>query len=545
MSLQYFMRHATEETYLDITYRCRTYQLDVKQNAEEGSVGISTLVIDDPDGDLDVGGWRVFYILESEAEDPDQQIIYVGHSTPQVQIKRGPYRVEAGRQWEVQLADVNNMLERRLMLGGDNDRPDETDNARIAWVLGTDEGEVIGDTRYVTSDNPFNMDENDYLGQATINVYRDCGEQSGKNYFLTHFGDVGPYPFGDYSLFYEKPEELVYVSSARLTNLLSDVDQAGDPPVFAVTHEPVEFTIDHSRVGNRVYMPYNNGYVTATRQPGTLLPYRDLSYPAANVNTKATAQTRANRMLAEAVTPEHRATLQFYTSRAKVNAIREGMLVEVKMTHWPEPYASEYVYMRVLTRQITDVSEQDDSVYLQTIEVSRSEPGPPAEPVDAILYRTAGPYGGALVWFDSSGDDPEQGLPGRPTSGLLELLSDPGGDGGAIRPYYGIKVLGTGTVDIEFFASTAGVLVNDTNFTITYSIRVNGAVVASENSVVSGNLEYMSDYQLVTATGVSVMPDDEITATISCVPGSMPFFRTPQGAGQANERLAITGGSLS
>jgi hypothetical protein len=545
MSLRYYMREKNESSYLDISDRCRKTRLDVVQKAEEGAVGMSTLVIDDPDGDLDIGGWHVFYIVEDEYEDPDQQCIYVGHSNDRAQIKRGPYTTGAGREWHVTLSDVNNMLYRRILIGSDNDRPSESDNTRIGWVLTTDEGEEIGDTRYVTSDNPWALSENDFLGQETFAVYSDAANQSGKNFFVTHFGDVGTYPFGDYSLFYEKPEELVYVSAARLTNVLADIAPNDDPPIFYVTREPVEFTVDWSRIGWRAYVPYNDQYVTASLQStADIYNYRDLAYPAVNVNTAAVAQARANRYVRDAATPDHRATIQFYTPREKVNAIREGMLVEVKMSHWPEPYRSEYVYMRVLSRQITDVSDESEYAYLQTIEVSRSEPGPPAEEASAILYRSAGPYDG-LVWWDASGDNPEAGLPEAPTTGMLDILIDMGGPTGANRPYYAIKVTGTGTVDVEFFGSTTGVLVDDINYTITYAIRVNGSVVASESVVVSGFLEYHQHFQLVTATAVPVLPDDEITASISTVPASMPFFRTPAGAGQNGERLKITGGSLA
>jgi hypothetical protein len=549
MSLVYLMRHPTLGTFIDISGRCRKNRLDVKQNAEEGSVGISTLIIDDPLGDLDVGGWRVFMVFEDEAEDPDQTCIYVGHSTPQSQIKRGPYRTGAGREWHVQLSDVNNILYRRSMLGNDNDRPAETDLARIAWILSTTEAGLLDDTRYVTEDNPVNMDANDYLLQEQFAVYNDAAQQSGKNFFVTHFGDVGPYPFGDYSLFYEKPEAEVYVSAARLTNVLADIDTDGDPATFYVSLEPVEFTIDWSRIASRAIVPYAESYAFATN-PTTVTNFttRDVVYPAVNVNTAATAQARANRYVQDAATPEHRATLQFYTSRAKVNAIREGMLLPVKMSHWPEPYRSEYVDMRVLNRQIVDVSAEDtDFAYQHTIEVSRSEPGPPAAPVFGILLMTKGPVPVADgdIWFGQPGDTPPPGFADQPTTGLISVMQDLGGPFGTGWSYTGWEVDGTGTVDVTFFATTVGVLIDDIIFTITWAICLNGTPVASESTSVSGFLQFMSRSATVTIEGLAVVPGDEITATIHCSPATMPFFRTPAGTGQNGERLEITGGSLA
>jgi hypothetical protein len=548
MSLVYLMRHPTLGTFIDISGRCRKERLDVTQRAEEGSVGISTLVIDDPLGDLTVGGWRVFMVFEDEAEDPDQTCIYVGHSQPAAQIKRGPYRTGAGREWHVQLSDVNNILYRRSMLGDDNDRPAETDNARIAWILSTTEAGLLDDTRYVTADNPWNMDANDYLLQEQFAIYNDCAQQSGKNFFVTHFGDVGPYPFGDYSLFYEKPEAEVYVSAARLTNVLADIDPSGDPATMYVTREPVEFTIDWSRIASRAIVPFAESYRFATN-PTTVTEYttRDVVYPAVNVNTATTAQARANRYVQDAATPEHRATVQFYTTRAKVNAIREGMLVGIKMSHWPEPYRSEYVNMRVLSRQIQDVSAADtDFAYLHTIEVSRSEPGPPAEPLFGVLLMSKGRFSDS-VWWGQPGDTPPPGIAHQPTTGLISprLGGDPPNPSWA---YSGWDIEGDGTIDVTFYSTWVGVLEGYQENTITYVIRKNGIVVASfvETQQIdpeAGFLAFRSGSGTVSIAGLAVANGDYIDAQMTMA-GVIHMFTIPAGTGQDGERLAITGGTL-
>jgi len=537
MSLRYYMRNATTSAFVDITDRCRTYQLDVTQKAEEGAVGISSLIIDDPDGDLDVGGWRVFYIYETEAEVATQTCIYVGHSQPERQIIRGPYRTGAARQWRVQLSDVNNMLYRSVMLGKDNDRPAETDTTRVAWVLTTDETEVIGDTRYVTGAAGVAMDANDYLLQETHAVYNDAAQQSGRNFFLTHFGDTGPYPFGDYSLFYDSAEGSNYSSTHRLTNDLTAIGSN----TFAVTLEPVEFTIDSSRIANRAIVPYTDSYATATTPTGTVLPYRDVVYPSINVNSKAVALVRANRYAQDARTPEHRATLQFHTSRAKVNAIREGMRVPVKMTHWPEPYRSEFTWMRILSRTVTDISEQDDMTYLHTIEVSRSEPAV-VSPVGGILYLTKGPVSGR-VWFAGTGDSPPAGHTPITTSATLTPLQDVNGPFGTGWSYYGWTVLGTGTIDVQCSFDTVGVLVDNIVYTITWGVQVNGVTVASTSNSVSGFLVFYGGNHQTLFEDIAVATNDQVTILLTCTPSTMPFFGTPGGTG-FNTQVRIVGGSL-
>jgi hypothetical protein len=393
MSVEFWMRAATGSEYVNITDRCRPELIDVKQNAEEGSVGISTFIIDDPLGDLDVGGWKVFYILETEAEDPDQQVFYVGHSQPTRAIRRGPYRTQAAREWHVQLSDVNNIINRRILIGQDNDRNAESDVARIAWILGTSEDAVIGNTDMVTGTVSDTMDENDYLGQETFAVYNDCAQQTGNNFFLTHIGSSGPYPFGDYALFYDKPHSATYPSNHRISNLLAEVDQ--EEVFFNFVED--ELTLDSSRIASGIFVPFQQSYVYV-RDMGTVaeFTYRDLNMPAINVKNRATALRRANRYLRDNATEEHRATLHFITPRHKVNAIREGQTVEVKMSHWPEPYRSEWTAMRVLSRQITHISESDDSTYLHTIEVSRST-GSTVTGCAVTPYGSYDPLGGSGV----------------------------------------------------------------------------------------------------------------------------------------------------
>lgn len=547
MSLVYWLQ-APGGTLLDISGKCRLNEFDMAEYAEEGSVAINRLVIDDPGGDLEMYGHRILAVEETTAESSTNRFVFVGFVGP-VTTNRGPYRTGVSRQYIAEVSDCNAILMRRILIGGDNDRPAETDNVRIAWVESTHEGEAIDDTRYLTSAGAVNMDANDYLLQETSAVYDDCSQQSGKNYFLTYFGDVGvtgATPWGSFSLFYDFAESSNYTSVARLTNVLTDVNLTSATPTFYIgVAEDTQFTRDPMRVYSFVVVPYKNGYVTASR-PGTATTFarRDKAMPAINVSSAGTAQARANRYVSDLQTPEDRATIKTVVPRSKVNVIRTGMLVQVKVRHW-SGYQDQYTWMRVLRRRVVELTEGEESAFELTLELSRGVPAAPLGPVFCSLQGSGGPYptnpGG--VWFANVGDSPGPGWVIEPTKGLVSAVVDPAPPK-AGKPYSGIKILGTGTVNVTLYLTTIGVLGGAT--TVTASITKNGGVVASEAHTptwVHGLTGY-GDSFTVTVTGLSVVPNDIIAATIGNT-GNIYFFRTPAGTGQRGESLKITGGSLA
>lgn len=542
MSLRYWLYMGPDLGHVDVTERMRL-GLEFEEKAEEGAVGTNTITFDDPDGDFEPHGHRSFGVEETTAIDPDDRFIAVGF-IGECRIKRGPYRIGAGRQWECEVSDPNTILARTVMVGAGNDRPSETDVARIQWAEATTEGLNIDDTRYLSTDAPVTMDAADYTLQGYASIYDDCAQQSGKNYYITYFGDNGaddPDPWGYYSLWYGAAGSSDYLSTARLTNDLADIDMTTTFPLYLAD----EFIVDPMRIYSKVIVPYASTYVSASRQT-TIDEYarRETVMNARNVKTKATALARANRYATDLATPEHLANVTTIVPRQYVNLIRPGMAVQVKATHWVEPYASTYTYMRVLSRKVVEVSESDDETFELTLSLSRSEPGPTPGPVYGILRQSQGPDTDNVVHWSFPGDSPHAGYPTQATSGLVEVITDPSPPN-AGWPYSGWKVTGTGTVDVTFFATATGVLVNDTLYTITWAIRKNGIAVASESGTAQGSLQFWTDSRTVTITGLSVVPDDVIDAVVSCVPDTMPFFRTPLGTGQNGERLEITGGSLA
>ncbi len=364
---------------IDISDRLRMYTVDVAQNAEEGSVALSTIVVDDPLGDFDIGGWHRLYLTE-DAATGSNTFISNGYVTGRT-IERGPYLTGAGRIWRVTVADSNAVGQWKIMEQSAANRPAETDVERIQWLVTTDQMRRIPDSSMVSTASPVAMDAVDYRGQHATDVLDDCAQASGKNWF-TWYSKTGLDTIG---LWYDVASSTAWESPVRLTNVYADV--LADP--YGLTFSISDDTAlerDPSRVYSGAYVQYDGGVAYAQSfVTGEAFTWRDAIVPAENVKTQAKAAARATRYLTEMSTEEDRITTAFRVPSDKVNFLREGMRVQFKASHLPG-YETFYQWMRVLKRTVKQDSETE---YLITVELSQPEPPQLISPVVA----------GASVWY--------------------------------------------------------------------------------------------------------------------------------------------------
>ena len=383
----------------------RLLSTSVTLNAEEGSVGSSRLVIDDLEGAVDIPGLRYFAIKETAVPASSNSFIFAGYTTDRKYSRGGNegFRVGTSRKIDIGLVDANHILETRIMHGPGNNRPAETDVQRLTWLLSTAEGQLITDTRYFSTANPEDMDAVDYRWQSFKQIIDDCAQQSGKNYFLTYFGDTATanQPWGGWSLWYGASGLSTYTSGIRLSNLAAEVDSS---TIFAISQTETTLTRDPSRVASGAVVPYDGG--TSYGQLASTFnnfEKRDLTFPAQNVKTATKANRRGNRYLGDLDTEEDIITTEFIVPREQVNDLREGMLVAVRATHLPG-YDS-FTYLRVLNRTVTENSEATFNIRVELaatgIEPSNvgdtiggylctedgyqvpTDPGPALEPMEA------------------------------------------------------------------------------------------------------------------------------------------------------------------
>src|SRR3990167_7388718 len=113
-------------------------------SAESGTVGMSQIVIDDPDGSLTITGLKPFYVVETQCAEP------------------------RARTHVCTLMDLNANLGFRVFTQDAAKRPRETDVARVAWMLtqtqATDDSR-INDNGLVSTANAGQFDEADYRQQ--------------------------------------------------------------------------------------------------------------------------------------------------------------------------------------------------------------------------------------------------------------------------------------------------------------------------------------------------------------------------------------------
>lgn len=375
MSLEVRYEAGVSATYEDITDRVRVGSLDVTQNAEEGSVAMSTITIDDPDGDYEIKGYRRIAIYETEGEEDVSQLTYNGFIVDR-KIIRGPYRTGAGRQWVCTVVDTNCLLEFRLMTGEDADRPAETTAERLDWLLGESEMDRIPNHDYVNlTDGIVAMDAADYRGQRAVDVINDIAQASGMNYFAFCTDETAaPIPAapGKTTMWYDFADSAEYVSTLSLSNDLADV--LADPGVCFEISMDTELIRDPARVYSGAYVRYDGGeeYEEDT-DISNEFTRRDAVVPAENVKSSAKATARALRYLADMDTEEDRITTAVLLPAAKVNLIREGMSIPFKATHFPEEYRV-FRLQRVLQRKVKQLTEE---FYLVTLTLGWGPSWPP------------------------------------------------------------------------------------------------------------------------------------------------------------------------
>ena len=341
-------------TTIDITSRCRVGRFSVKDQAEEGAVALSSLIIDDPAGDLQITGHRRIYIYESEAPILDQ-VVFNGFVVNE-RVSRGPYRTGVGRIWTVDLADPNVFLNRRIMNGADANRPAENDLQRIQALLTMTELNTVDDDTYVNvAAATTAMDAVDYRGQNVGAYIDDCRQASGKNAYILYNETVG-----QYGLWYDFTSGAVYDSGKRLSNVLADIDQS---TVFEYSQDRTYLNRDPTRVASGIYLDYADGSVYV--QDATItaaFAAIDWAAPSVNVKSLAKATARANRYLADAATEDEIIhTVMTSVPRAKVNNVKKGQIVKFKAAHLPG--YETYRNMRPLYRAVTEVSEDPQASY--------------------------------------------------------------------------------------------------------------------------------------------------------------------------------------
>lgn len=332
------------------TVRYREWALT--ECADRGTVGASTIVLDDTTGSYTPPGQKAVIVEESSAPSPRIFTGYVAERT----ARRGPLR-PGERQWSVTVEDVNVLLDDRIItdaMGGN--RPEESDWVRIDWLLGTGAAGPIT-AGVVPNTNTVTMDKADYRGKRMRDVLEDAAQKSGKTYFVYRYAS-GPL------LFYDLPNLATLDSTVSISDDPNAVDNA---TVFGALN--VSYSLDPSRVYSKVRVRYKGGSKTV-ENAATAAAYRTReTYKRwMRVKTAARAEEQAQKWLDQADDETRTLSLSVLMGAAYVNKIRAGMRVEITLSR----YGFSGVFWRVTKRTVRQRSDDLYEVELAFAEKIRS-----------------------------------------------------------------------------------------------------------------------------------------------------------------------------
>ena len=166
----------------------RRAEISFTQVADHGGVGSGRLTIDDTAGTQDIVGQKDFVATQDDCSMPTVFTGYVGQRT----YSRKNERQGARREIDVELHDLNAMLGFRIIDGDDGNRPDETVDDRMAWLIASDyvSGLFIDNGRIASSSNA--VDRTDYRYRFPGDVIADLATAAqGFNYHVQDYGS-GP-----------------------------------------------------------------------------------------------------------------------------------------------------------------------------------------------------------------------------------------------------------------------------------------------------------------------------------------------------------------
>jgi hypothetical protein len=337
MTLRYYYMDP-DANAVELTDRIWT-ALEWHSSAEELNAVQSEWVIEDPDSDLLLYPWRRVYVLDDDAP-TDHQVIGMG-SICDIHIRRSEVypRTPTCRAWHLIITDLNYEPHRWLFEAADSpDRSAETDLARVAWYLGTDEAALLASgTDCIDASGGVNLDAIDLTTQSPADMLRGAMDQSGRNAFVLYDESKGPPDFdvpedGELQLFYAHPSSDFWASTLTLSNDPADIDPSNG--VYPLAEDDLDLHLDPTRINYRLHVSYDGGLVSV-QDASIAATYgrRETTLDAPDLTDATKATARGNRMLQESSVPENRIEWGYHCQSGDVNSLLAGQSFQYRATH--------------------------------------------------------------------------------------------------------------------------------------------------------------------------------------------------------------------
>ena len=493
------------------------------QRAEVGAVSQGGVSPEDPTAALALVGWKSFVVEETACSQPRLFTGWVaprniGRSYEQTQHVGPDARIH-----DATILDLNACFNFRIITGTDSKRPQESVDARIAWLLASNyldgtSGTLVADTGFVATGFSLLMDETDYYESFAADVLADCAGRYATPINWFAFWDPTA---AAASLFFDYVDAATFDCTISISNLDADT-YAGDTPSATCFPPITESRLERSpdTVYSDVIVKYKHGSVHRTMaSTAATFIRRGTTISRPYIGKKATAELAGNASLAKHNVETDRITTTIRVPRETVGLIQAGMRMNVTFSHLPGYGSPTSMRIVVCTPRAIDD-------YARLYDVDLELVGPRVPPTAALNIRAYWHHsyfygcqpvatygdGSEVVGWEYDGDNPRAGLWSSPTTGAAEFV--PYSASGTSCKWDGIRVL----ADVPsarirmvggFGGDSGGVTTS-----ITVAIRVNGTIIHSETwtDTVPG-LHFASGSFNFDLTGVALKAEDLITVS--------------------------------
>lgn len=335
----------------------RLADFDFAEAARNGEVATGGFELDSENAATDINSHWPIRVRDTAASSNDVFNGYIADKT----ITRGPFAIDRDRQFDVNTVDLNTLLIDDIITGASGNRPEETDIARVTWLVGTSFLSGMGAT--IGSGGSTTLETADFRTQTPLDLLTQAAETAGKLFFVYwDFATEAP------KLFYDLATASNFITSSKISTYLAD----GSNPT---THHPRKESLVRNLDGGRIYsellFKYDGGSVTVTNT-ATASNYRNRKTVIYDNFVKSSAQAtrKANQYLNTVSTPEDVITLDVDLTAAQVNEFRAGQLMQIKAPHLGLPTFVDRRIVRTSKKPRVGGSSPDSEDYTVTMELS-------------------------------------------------------------------------------------------------------------------------------------------------------------------------------
>lgn len=309
----------------DRTANVRIDSLQLVTLANFGEVGAGSVIVDDPDGDIDLLGWKVITVTESDCS---QTRVFTGFiAARNISRGRDSHRTGAARVHDCTILDLNWHLSRKVVRGADGKRPYETETARMTWLIddSTALAGIVYDNGLVDTSGGQSYDEADFRGQYAGQALASMASTLNNFYVYRHHAN------GEPSLFWDWPTDAVRLSTLEISNVLADV--GGDVLMVDTDATLIRDPID---TYSGLYYQWTGG-VIYDEDATTASTYisRDEVVTTSRVGRLATAQSQVAAILDRDSDETDTITCTVLVDSTRIGLIEAGQLIDVRFSHLP------------------------------------------------------------------------------------------------------------------------------------------------------------------------------------------------------------------